>query len=341
MAEDVGQRLLCRLLSRAALLLHLYRSVHLQNLVGALLDDAQVLHHVALRHAAVAQHVTESSGAATNLLEYTLNARFEGGNGSGSSLGLLFVQRSAGFCFLQALLQVLKDLLALIVKRLPCALVLLDLGPELTDLLLKFFHLRIQLIDIVEQRKVLVFRLNKRGHQLVDVLDACRLLDLGERLFVRVNALERCFLILLMLGDFRVALNNLLAQPLLILSFKFSLELVKLLTLTHEFLDFLVLFDQIAELSPFFLKVLLLLISLGFQHCHLLLGTISCFKCYVGNLDDLGHFTLALFELALQFLVDAVKNHALPTKIINALAHGFVVCQRFVEFNERLVQAIL
>ena len=44
-------------------------------------------------------------------------------------------------------------------------------------------HLHVELVDVVEEREVLVLGVDERLDELVDVVDACRRLDLLERLF--------------------------------------------------------------------------------------------------------------------------------------------------------------
>lgn len=70
----------------------------MHELVAALLDDTEILHHVRLGHAGAAQGFAQSTLVAANLAEYALNALLQMRHSARRLLGLEIISEGAGQC---------------------------------------------------------------------------------------------------------------------------------------------------------------------------------------------------------------------------------------------------
>mmetsp|Transcript_10301 Transcript_10301/g.24319 ORF Transcript_10301/g.24319 Transcript_10301/m.24319 type:complete len:362 (+) Transcript_10301:640-1725(+) len=238
------------------------------------------------------------------------------------------------------LLQVLQDALPLVVGALPPPFVLLNLSSRVCNLLLKLLHLIVELVDVVEQREVLVLGLDECRHQLVDVRNARRCLDLCKGLLIRLHLLQRCLLCCFVFGDRSISFDDLLSQLPLVVQLSVR-SYSRLLPLSHQLLHFAIAFYQFPQFLPLVLKGCLLPICLNLEHCHLLLRLVPDLVCDVRELNNFLHFTLLLVQIFFELLVDVVEGLSLPSQVVNRFPKLFVECQRFVEFQQALVEAVL
>mmetsp|Transcript_3038 Transcript_3038/g.8004 ORF Transcript_3038/g.8004 Transcript_3038/m.8004 type:complete len:417 (-) Transcript_3038:318-1568(-) len=326
------------------------RAVRAQQLVRALLDDAEVYHHVGLSHALLPPHLPEEGHVATDARAQLLDALAQLADQRRVRAPPIVEGLSAGLRRTHAHLELLDVLMALRVHALVHPLVPLDLCAQLDQRFCRLVDLGDELVEVVEAREVLLLAVDELRHELVDVGDARGLLDLLERVLVRVHLLDVRVDGRLVLGHPPVRAAHLALELLLVVERELAAQLrvrhrvrlePRLQIARHGLVHLEVLVQCVAQRFP--LRLELALLALG-RLAHARGGgvqPVSLLVRDVGRLDHLSHRALLLAELALELLVQRVEDEALAPQVVDLLAQLLVVRDRLVELDERLVEPVL
>mmetsp|Transcript_26036 Transcript_26036/g.66221 ORF Transcript_26036/g.66221 Transcript_26036/m.66221 type:complete len:556 (-) Transcript_26036:392-2059(-) len=354
--DDRGRRQRARGVSCAA------QRVRLQQLVGALLDDAQVRQHVGLAHAAlVAQQLAHRGRVAPDAREQLPDNGFERVHRVGRRLQSLLVHLGLRLHRRQPLLHVACGAHLGAVHLGAAVAVAPDLAPDHRRLVLKLLHLGVDLVHVVEQRVVLVLRADEPRHQRVNVLDARRGLDLLKRLPVHLHLLRRHVLRQRLVGS-RARAGARGAQPAGALARRIAgaarpvealrrdaaLEQLLRLALAQRQLGgahalplALVVLDDLRQRAPLVLEPLLLALRLRHERAHLRHRALLELVDGLRGRDRVRHVALELGQLALQVGVDGLKHDALAPQVVDLLAQRLVVRDGGIVLDRRLLQPVL
>eukprot|EP00982_Pelagococcus_subviridis_P013795 31280-Pelagococcus_subviridis.AAC.10 len=155
---------------RLALRRRLRGGVHLEDLVRALLDDAEVLHHVLRVHALFAEEFSVRRGVTSDFVVYFPDAILELEHGFHRVFVFRLVRVRLSLRREEFVRQFFELLLPRAVAADAVAAVLLDLSLHVRDLLLQRVDLLVQRVDVVEQTEVFILSAEKVAHERVEVV---------------------------------------------------------------------------------------------------------------------------------------------------------------------------
>mmetsp|Transcript_17782 Transcript_17782/g.29908 ORF Transcript_17782/g.29908 Transcript_17782/m.29908 type:complete len:294 (+) Transcript_17782:578-1459(+) len=290
----------------------------MQDLVRARLDVGQVAQHAG-RVQVLAQLPGRLVCATPDLIVDADDPLLEGVHRLHGGLVAGLVLLSALFGVAQALFEVEDDGLALRVLR--AHALRLDLRAQLVDLLLELCDLLVQLVHVLKEAKILVFRVHELIHELVDVCDSRRLLDLSEGLAVALHLLHGHLRLHAVLRNVPVALDDLLAQLGLLLQRVLAVVIVLVSLIGTRLLVGVSLLavhvDELAQVPPLCLEGLVLPVGLVLQPRHLVHRGVPSLVRLIGNLDDVPHLPLFVRKVFFEFLVDGVKSHPFFPQVVD------------------------
>eukprot|EP00906_Rhabdomonas_costata_P013858 RCo019866 len=220
------------------------------------------------------------------------------------------------------------------------SLVLVQVGAQCSDALREQLDLLVEVVDKVVHAKVLLLRVDKLLHKELDIIDLCGFHQLTHGLF-RGGLRHGGLLQGVLLGLGRAP--GLLLGALLLIRRAFLRQPSRLhpLALPQTLLECLISLQHAVQLAEVLLILHHVLLCRELQRIELMGSHVTLLIVKVGLLDDVCHLLLLLVELALELFVDPVKDHALPSEVVNLLAELLVLRQGLVELHQGLVQAVL